>query len=54
MKIRVFVEQSFDLDLRVNLGRSHIRMAQHFLNGTNIRPSHEQMGGEGVPQPVRS
>ena len=54
MKVRVFIEQSFDLDLRVNLGGSYVSMPQHLLHRPNVRSPHQQMGGEGVPQAMRS
>ena len=34
----------------VYLGGGDIRMAQHLLNGAQVRPVFQQMGGEGVAQ----
>jgi hypothetical protein len=39
-------------DQGVDLGRGNIRMAQHDLNGTKIRPTFQQMGGKGMSQGV--
>ena len=38
MKVRVFIEQSFDLDLRVNLGGSYVRMPQHSCTARTSAP----------------
>lgn len=37
-------------DQGVDLGCGNIRMAQHGLNGTKIRPPFQQMSGKGMPQ----
>jgi hypothetical protein len=36
----------------VELGCRKIRMAQHFLNGSEVGAAFEQVGGEGVAQEV--
>ena len=36
----------------INLGGRDVRMAQHLLNGAQIRPVLQQVGGEGVAQGV--
>ena len=40
-------------NLRIDLCRRNIRMAQHNLNSAKIRTAFEQMRGEGMPKHVR-
>ena len=37
-------------DMGVDLGRGDVGVAQHLLDGAQIRPAIQQMGGEGVAQ----
>src|SRR2546423_1090248 len=41
-------------DVRVNLRRREIRVAQHHLDGTQIGATLEEMGGERMTQHVRA
>ncbi len=41
------------IDMRINLRRGNIGMAEHRLNGAQIRTAFEQMGGERMAQGVR-
>ena len=37
----------------VDLSGGNIRMTQHGLNGSEVGPAFQQMGGKGMPQGVR-
>ena len=39
-------------DVRVELGRPEIRVAEHLLDAAQVRSTFQQMGCEGVPQQV--
>ena len=41
------------IDMRVDLGRRYVRVAQHLLDDSQIRAVAEQMRCEAVPQKVR-
>jgi hypothetical protein len=44
---------STDIDMGVDLGRAQIGMAQHLLDGLQVRPVREQVGRERMPELVR-
>lgn len=54
MSALVDCAQPGGVDVRVPLGCRQRRMPQHFLNGTQISPSLEEVSRRGMPQPMRS
>src|SRR5471030_3318240 len=53
MKLPVDLPQPVAGDVRVNLRRADIRVAEQFLDDTQIRAMLQQMRREAVPQHVR-
>jgi len=54
MKLPMNVPQPVPRHMRINLRRADIRMAEQFLDDTQIRPMLQQMRRKTVPQHVRS
>ena len=48
----VFRAEVFQRDVRIFLRRREARMAEEFLDGSQVCPAFEQMRGEGVAQRV--
>ena len=46
--------ESRPTDVRVDLGGGDIGMSEHELQGTEVRPMLQEMGGKGVTNGVRS
>ena len=42
----------FAVHMSVDLGRRDVRVAQEFLDGRQVRPPLEQVGGERMPERV--
>ena len=44
----MIVKQSLSLYMRVDLGSADVGMTKHFLNGSNIGATHQQVRRKGV------
>ena len=53
MMLAVHFFKARAVDMRINLRRRNIGVAEHRLNGSQIRATFEQMGGERMAQGVR-
>src|SRR4051812_21640502 len=53
MALRVCRPQTRGLYPSVDLGRRDTRVSQQLLDGPQVRPALQQVGGEGVPERVR-
>ena len=53
MRRLILVDQSAEIYMRITLSGRKSGMAEHLLNGPEIGPGGEQMGGEAVPKPMR-
>ncbi len=53
MMTPVIIEKRSEIDMRVTLSRREPSMAQHLLDGSQIRASSKKMSREAVPEPVR-
>ena len=52
MRLVIDILQTLLDNLRIDLGGGDVRMAQHFLNGAQIRPVFQQMHRKGMAQGV--
>ena len=50
----MYLPQIFSIDVRVDLGRRNIGMAEHLLNRTQIRTVAEQVRRKSVAQNMRA
>ena len=53
MKLLVNAAQVFAVNVRVDLRRRDVDVAEHLLDRTQVGTAFEQVRGEGVPQRVR-
>lgn len=53
MILSVDLAEARDIDMGIDLGRGDIRVSEHLLNRSNIRPVGEQMRREAVPENMR-
>ena len=53
MRLVVDLRQVLKIQMRVDLGRADVRVAEQFLDGAQITTGLEHMTGEGVAQHVR-
>src|SRR5436190_1838062 len=53
MELLVYRPQVLAIDVRVDLRRGDVGVTEHFLYGTKVRPSLQQVRGERMPQRVR-
>lgn len=53
MKFRVNCFEPIGIDVRVNLRRRDVGMAQQFLDNTQIRAAADEVAGEAVAERVR-
>ena len=49
-----FLAQSLPVDMHIDFGGNDTFVAEHLLNGAQVCPALEQMGGKGVAQCVRA
>jgi hypothetical protein len=54
MKLRVQLPQSISIHMCVFLSGGNARVAQHFLNGTQLRTTCKEMSGKTVSQGMRA
>ena len=54
MKAVIYRAHPLLQDVRVDLRRGEVGVAEHHLDGAQVRAAFEQMRGEGVPQHVRT
>jgi hypothetical protein len=53
MELAMHSLETLLIDMRINLGRRYVCVAQHLLDDSKVRAVTEQMRGEAVPQKVR-
>ncbi len=53
MRLRICAAQSFDRDVRVDLGARQGGVAEQLLHGSQVGAAVEQMGRGGVPERMR-
>lgn len=53
MKLAVDAAQILPVNVGVNLRRRNVRVTKHLLDGAQIRPALEQVGGKGMSQRMR-
>src|SRR4029078_698315 len=52
MELTMYRTQILPVDMRIDLRRRYVRMAEHFLNGAKVGAAFEEMCGEGVAEGV--
>ena len=50
----VYFHQQIDIYVRVSLRRRQALVAQHLLNGSQVRASIQKVGCKTVPEPMRT
>ena len=53
MELLVNTAQVFPINMRIDLGGRDVDVAEHLLDRTEVRPTLEQVRGEGMPQRMR-
>src|SRR4051794_39444947 len=54
VRVEIHVFEPLGREVRVDLRRGDVRVAEHLLQGAQVAPSGQQVGGEGVAEGVRA
>ena len=54
MRLAIDIHQAPHVQMGVALGRAELRVTEQFLDHPQVRAGAQQMGGERVPQGVRT